>query len=59
MLEETRKHRSLDDIFIPYGDMSLSIQEDGTDVYDSYGKLVGKYPTENEAMEMIREIEIL
>lgn len=55
MLEETRKHRSLGDISVPYGDMSLSIQEDGTDVYDSYGKLNGKYPTENEAMKMLRE----
>lgn len=55
MLEETRKHRSLDDVSVPYGDMSLAIQDDGTDVYDSYGKLVGNYPTENEAIEMIRE----
>lgn len=55
MLEETRKHRSLDNVSVPYGNTSIAIQEDGTDVYDSYGKLIGKYPTENEAIEMIRE----
>lgn len=55
MLEETSKYRFLKDVSVPYGRISLAIQEDGTDVYDSYGKLVGKYPTENEAMEMLRE----
>ena len=55
MLEETRKHRFLADDSVPYGNVSLSIRDYGTDVYDSYGKLVGNYPTENEAIEMIRE----
>lgn len=55
MLEETRKHRSLDNVSVPYGYTSIAIQEDGTDVYDSYGKLVGNYPKEIEAIEMIRE----
>lgn len=55
MLEETRKHRTLDNVSVPYGNTSIAIQEDGTDVYDCYGKLIGKYPTENEAIEIIRE----
>lgn len=56
MLEETSKHKFLEDSSVPFGNISLAIQDDWTDVYDSYGKLIGKYPTENEAIEMIREI---
>jgi len=32
------------------------IHESGTAVYDYFGELVGEFPTESEAVEMVRDV---
>lgn len=44
-------------LYLPEYKMYLSIDYDGVNIYDEYENYFGSYPTEEEAIEALRENE--
>lgn len=55
MLEGKSRYRFSKECSILYNNVRFVIHEAGINVYDNCGNLIGGYPTEDEAVEMLRE----
>ncbi len=50
-----RQSSTFSETEVAFSGFNFVIHEGGTAVYDSYDNFVGDYPTESEAVSMIRE----